>query len=319
MWKTTLKMKKRMIVMLFMCVMPYFTACSDAEVQDFSLVDEETSAAVYDMSETESVTKNESGKDESEPTESVSDTIDIQDINNLFYNGDIDVIHGGNGRIRTIIGKFTDKTITSAEDAAELLNSMSSLFGDDFHAEASGFTVQEYDTETVYRYSPTVNGISVAGSQIVLSVSSGEVTYLSNTYDSRIESVCAEFDVNVDEAEKTAVNDLFAANEKMIDALVSESGLTSGEVTNILLDALEIRSEAVIMEISHEEPQLMWSVLLIGKYPYEDNGDDEEYCDWDDIYDYGKYMWSYLSDTYYIYANGDNAGEILYIDDGMIA
>lgn len=315
-----MNMKKSVIVLLIMCGLSCFAACSDSEVQDFSLTDEITSGEVSDTAETESVTKSEetlSDKDETEPTDSLSDTINIQDINNMIYSGDIEVIQDGRGRIRTITGKFTDKTVASAEDAAELLNSMSSLFGNAFHAEASDFIVQEYDTETIYRYSPTVNGVSVAGSQIVLSVSDGEVTYLSNTYDSRIENVCTELTVTAEEAENIAVRDLLAANEDLIDALVSESGLTSEEVTDILIDALVIRSEAVITEFSQEEPLLMWSVLLTGN-PYEDNGDEEEYCDWNDIYDYGKYMWSDLSDTYYIYANGDSAGEILYIDDGMI-
>lgn len=315
-----MNMKKSVIVLLIMCGLSCFAACSNSEVQDFSLTDETTSEEVSDTEKTEGVTKSEealSDKDGQEPTDSLSDTINIQDINNMIYSGDIEVIQDGRGRIRTITGKFTDKTVASAEDAAELLNSMSSLFGNAFHAEASDFIVQEYDTETIYRYSPTVNGVSVAGSQIVLSVSDGEVTYLSNTYDSRIENVCTELTVTAEEAENIAVRDLLAANEDLIDALVSESGLTSEEVTDILIDALVIRSEAVITEFSQEEPLLMWSVLLTGN-PYEDNGDEEEYCDWNDIYDYGKYMWSDLSDTYYIYANGDSAGEILYIDDGMI-
>lgn len=319
--KTILIMKKSVIVLLIMCSLPYFTACSDSEVQDFSLSDEITSAEVSDMSETESAAKTEevlSAKSETETAYPISDTIDIQYINNLFYSGDIDVIRGGNGRIRTITGKFTDKTVNSAEDAAELLNLMSTLFGEVFYAEASDFMVKEYDTETIYRYSPSINGVSVSGSQIVLSVSDGEVTYFSSTYDSRIESVCTEFDVDGEEAERIAVSHLFESSESLIAALSEESGASSEEVTDILLDALEIRTEAVITELPQEEPQLMWSVLLIGKYPYEDNGDVEEYCDWNDIYDYGKYMWSDLSDTYYIYANGDSAGEILYIDDGIV-
>ena len=315
-------MKKSVIALLIMCGLSCFAACSDTEVQDFSLTDETTSEEVSDAAETENVTKSEetlSAKDEAEPTDSVSDTIDIQDINNMIYSGNIEVTRDGKGMIRAISGKFTDKTVTSAEDAAELLNSMSTLFGDAFHADASDFTVQDYDTETVYRYSPTVNSVSVAGSQIVLSVSGGEVTYLSNTYDSRIESVCTELTVDGDEAENIAVGYLFESRERLIDNLAEEAGVSIEEVTDILLDALEIRTEAVITEISQEEPRLMWSVLLTGKYQFEDNGDDEEYCDWNDIYDYGKYMWSALSSKYYICANGDEAGEILYIDDGMIS
>ena len=315
-------MKKSVIALLIMCGLSCFAACSDTEVQDFSLTDETTSGEVSDTAETENVTKSEetlSAKDEAEATDSVSDTIDIQDINNMIYSGDIEVTRDGKGVIRAISGKFTDKTVTSAEDAAELLNSMSTLFGDAFHADASDFTVQDYDTETVYRYSPTVNSVSVAGSQIVLSVSGGEVTYLSNTYDSRIESVCTELTVDGDEAENIAVGYLFESRERLIDNLAEEAGVSIEEVTDILLDALEIRTEAVITEISQEEPRLMWSVLLTGKYQFEDNGDDEEYCDWNDIYDYGKYMWSALSSKYYICANGDEAGEILYIDDGMIS
>lgn len=315
--KTVMKMKKSIIVLIVMLSLSYFTACSDSGAQDFPLLDE--SASESDVSDTESAAKDEEtllDKTETEPAVSEPDTIGVQYINNLFYSGDIDVIWNGNGSIGTITGKFTDKTVTSAEDAAELLNSMSALFGSNFHAEALNFSVQEYDTETIYRYSPTVNGAAVSGHQIVLSVTGGEVTYLASTYDSFIESVCTEFEMTGEEAEKTAVSHLLKLNEEFIEALSEESGLPSEEVTDILLDALEIRTEAVITEIPQEEPRLMWSVWLTAKYMYEDNGDVDEYCDWDDIYDYGKYMWSYLSSTYYIGANGDGAGEILYIDNG---
>jgi len=318
--KTALKMKKSIIVLLVMLSLSCFTACSDSGAQDFPVLDE--SVSVSDISDAESPAKNEEAlldKSETEPAASESDTIGIQYINNLFYSGNIDVIWNGKGSIRTITGKFTDKTVTSAEDAAELLNSMSTLFGNSFHAEASDFSIREYDTETVYRYSPTVKGVSVSGYQIVLSVSESKVTSLFSTYDSCIESVYNEFYITGEEAEKIAVSHLLKLNEEFIEALAEESGVSIEEVTGIMLDALEIRTEAIVTEISQEEPRLMWSVLLTAKYRYEDNGDVEEYCDWNDIYDYGKYMWSYLSSTYYIRATGDGAGEILYIDDGIIA
>ena len=117
-------MKKSVIALLIMCGLSCFAACSDTEVQDFSLTDETTSGEISDTAETENVTKSEetlSAKDEAEPTDSVSDTIDIQDINNMIYSGDIEVTRDGKGVIRAISGKFTDKTVTSAEDAAELL------------------------------------------------------------------------------------------------------------------------------------------------------------------------------------------------------
>ena len=104
---------------------------------------------------------------------------------------------------------------------------------------------------------------------------------------------------------------MFINESEYIDALVIESGLTETEVRGILRDSLTIDSKLIIKSTNMTSPELLWQITLKNDHSLEDDEDLGIIIDFDDIYDYGKYILSFVNETYFIYANGNNAGNIL--------
>lgn len=117
-----------------------------------------------------------------------TDNIDLGYIENLIGAGIVEVTIDNNGQLRMIDGQFTNKTVVSADDAANILNCSSSLFENGLVINASDILVQEDYDETVYKYNHNVNGIPVVGSQIILTVTDNKVTGLFSTYDKKASS-----------------------------------------------------------------------------------------------------------------------------------
>lgn len=234
----------------------------------------------------------------------------------MIFSGMIEVIQDTNGNIRTIDGKFTDKAANSVEDAIHILNCASTLFGNKFDANNGKFFEQHNGDETFYRYSPRINGIPVMGNQIILASKNGKVTGLFSTYDSRIENVNTVSQISSIDASEIALNDIFDTYQEIVDSLVDESGLTSNEIIEILKGSLTIDSALAIYNDA-DAPKLSWIISLKNEYVYDDDGDNDISIDYNDIYDYGNYVLSFLNSTYYIGANGVDKGNILYIDDGI--
>lgn len=212
---------------------------------------------------------------------------------------------------RMIDGQFTNKTVGSADDAANILNCSSSLFENGLVINASDILVQEDYDETVYKYNHKVNGIPVVGSQIILTVTDNKVTGLFSTYDKKASSTNTFNQVTNEDAVSCALNALFINESEYIDALVIESGLTETEVRGILRDSLTIDSKLIIKSTNIASPELLWQITLKNDHSLEDDEDLGIMIDFDDIYDYGKYILSFVNETYFIYANGNNAGNIM--------
>ncbi len=244
-----------------------------------------------------------------------TDVIDLGYIEDLIYADMIDVIQNQNGDIRTIDGKFTNKIVNSPEDAVWVLNAASSLFGSRFHADATNISVNQNGEEVFYRYTPIINGISVSGSQIIISTKNGEVTGLFSTYNNAIESITLAYQITSTEAIDVACDNLFFQYSELIDLLANNSGLSKEEVIDILYDSLKVNCSPEISFDWQDNPILTWVITLDNDYIFDDENENF-YVDLEDIYDYGKYMLEGVHYEYYIYANGENAGNILYIDDG---
>lgn len=246
-----------------------------------------------------------------------TNVIDLGYIEDLIFAGMIDVIQDNDGKIRAIDGKFTNKTVNSKEDIVWILNAASTLFGERFSVSNSNISVRQYENEYIYRYSPQINGIPVDGSEIVIFVKNGEVTGLFSTYDNLIEKVNVVSQISDEEAYEITCNYFFSTISNIIGSLVAESGLSEEEVIKILRDSLTFNSRQIIYINYESAPELAWEVSFKNEYLFEDTGDGEFNIDFDDIYDYGKYILSSIHYTYYIKANENNAGEIVYIDDGI--
>ncbi|MCD8019458.1 MAG: InlB B-repeat-containing protein [Clostridiales bacterium] len=197
------------------------------------------------------------------------DIIDLGDLENLESQGLIEVAYAEDGSVSAIEGSFTDDTVNSAQDAADLLNKSSSLFGDDMEASADDITVQTIESddssECFYKYSPEIDDVSVLGSQIVIATDeNGEVSGLTSTYDEAIESVDTSADITEDVAQENAVNALLEEDDisTFLNQFVSDD-VTEDEVESAFLGELHFSVSKLIYAASDSlTPFLAYAVHI---------------------------------------------------------
>lgn len=187
----------------------------------------------------------------------VDGTLTLVELRNLASTGYVDVGRNAAGKVRNIDGTFTVDTVTDAASAAALLNRISTLLGvPTGFAKAGEITVSTNDFGTVsYRLNPTVNGLRVLGSELVLTTdSTGTVTSLISNYDPAITTVNTVPIGSVDRASK--VIDLIKAD------LVSDLGGNPSQATkDAFFATLHFDTELVIYhEDLNNAPQLAWRV-----------------------------------------------------------
>lgn len=187
----------------------------------------------------------------------VDGTLTLSELRNLTSTGYVDVGRNATGKVRNIDGTFAVDTVTDAVSAAALLNRISTLLGVPAgFAEAGDITVSTNDFGSVfYRLNPTVNGLRVLGSELVLTTdASGTVTSLISNYDARITGVSTVPIGTVDRASK--VIDLIKAD------LVSDLGGSPSQATkDAFFATLHYDTELVIYhEDLNNAPQLAWRV-----------------------------------------------------------
>ena len=246
--------------------------------------------------------------------------------NDLKAIDGVDYVYREDGRIRIIDGSYTDLIVSTEESAAAAINAIGSLLSDEFNADTSDITCQNINNvveEHFCRYTPTIDGVSVLGSQIVLTTEeAGEIKGLVSSYDGRIENVNTIPLIDAEQSIAIALN-AFADSDIVSEILISiieNSSLDYNEAISALLSAYTTDTELIIYAISGEDtPVLAWSVDV---YPFiETSIDDDIYDNLDN--DHDDETWSYdniieyqfIDVTYYIYANDINAGEIFDIVD----
>ncbi|MDR3295541.1 MAG: M4 family metallopeptidase [Clostridiales Family XIII bacterium] len=257
--------------------------------------------------------------------------IDLGDLEELVASGTIEVIRAENGNIRVIDGPFTDKTIRSAQNAAAVLNSAISLFGGRFFVDSTDITAQRVEGdgeaagENIYCYAPSVGGLSVLGSQIILVADdAGAVQGLFSSYDARILSVDTGPTIEAQAASAAATNALLAAEE--LSAFIDEAAQTAGtgaeNIRNTILASLHTDVSLLIYGAGDETPQLAYAVKFYTVLENTDGVDADE--DEDNVPGAATGIGPaasvpgsalptlpYIEETFYIYANGSGAGNVL--------
>lgn len=234
------------------------------------------------------------------------DIIDRGDIEILSEEGIIDVEYDEKGRPVAIDGEFSDNTILSKEDASDVLNSANSLFGNGFFCSTSDISLQTIEDntekmESFYRFSPSINGIPVLGSQIIISTdNNGKITGLLNSYDSRIENINTNSVISIKEAESIAVNQMI--NDETVNNFLGEiekrSSQDYDEIVEQFKSELNITTELIILALGEEkEPELVYAVT-ISCSAYLEQGNDE-----------ANYLLD-IKNTYFVSAT-DSSGSII--------
>ncbi|MDR1642365.1 MAG: M4 family metallopeptidase [Clostridiales bacterium] len=243
------------------------------------------------------------------PIDNLNDNIiDLGDITILESTGVIDVIYSENGTVTSINGPFTNKTATTEAEAAEILTSAKSLFGitgtilaNDIEKQTDGLS----DDESVYfRYSPTVSGLRVIGSQIVLSANpDGTVEGLTNAYRSDYSSVNVTATIASGAALAAAIEDLesSAIVTAFLQDTIANLGLDATSESALLASfetALTTSSSLVVYAYDKDKAPALAYEIIINVVPEFDNPLDFPYL-------------PIISRAVYVYANGSNAGSII--------
>ena len=245
-----------------------------------------------------------------EDIDMTTDVIDLGYIENLIDANLITVNCNENSQIRAIDGKFTEKPLNSAADAANILNCARSLFGYKFCADAADIEVQTDGDEVFYRYSAHVDGVLVQGSQIILSAKDGEATGMFSTYDNIAETVNTQPSISSEEAIDISFDNFFANCSSTIDEVISDSGLSEEEVIKLLRSSFDVSSELMLTQSDNE---LVWDITIVNRNEFTSDTE----VDYDDVNDYAKYIFSFCTREYYIYAYGSNVSEIYKESDAM--
>ncbi|ANW65281.1 hypothetical protein BCA37_18330 [Mycobacterium sp. djl-10] len=193
------------------------------------------------------------------------------------------------GRISVISGKFTDTQVRDAAGAAAFLNTFAPVLGAE-----SGFAAQDLITvqrvvaatgvtEEFYRLRPSVDGIDVLGSEVVLTTDgAGTVTGLFNYYNPGL----AQVDTTADAGAGSAAATLAATR------LLQSAGLRpTASAMKRVLGSTTVDTELMILALDRDTaPTLVWRV---GLRPI--TGANE----------------AAPGAVYYIHANGERVGTIL--------
>lgn len=236
-------------------------------------------------------------------------TLDLADLDTLAEYGAIELSEADDGRISAIIGAFTNATVANAADAAQVLNQVANVLGadgtltGDISTRSTGYPPDSGGVpETFYRLAQTVDGIPVLGSDIVLSTTAdGSVTGAF----SGINPAIYQLDTTPVPTIGDAPQAIAAANRILLENLTDP--LTEDQQA-ALLGSLTSNANLVIYSLDPETaPALAWRVNQ-----YSTALDNQE-----SAAQFVETGLPLISGTVYIFANGQNAGNLLAADNGV--
>jgi bacillolysin len=229
-------------------------------------------------------------------TEPNEDALDAAELVRLVADGEANVNANKDGTVRVIDGTFTDTAVRNNADAAEAMNYVAGLLGAPAgFADETNITRQSLGlgddgatTEVIYRLQPTVNGVPTLASQVVLVTDgNGTVTGVFSSYHKGINDVDTTSSVDEDTAALTA------ARAALADSLAAQ-GDDAAEVAAVLA-AVATQSDRVIYDVDPDvAPTLAHRVTVYTTVIPTDPDDTAPV----------------ISTTYYIYANGENVGDV---------
>lgn len=258
--------------------------------------------------------------------------ITLGDIEDKMTSGAIDAGYNDYGTVQYIYGKFSSLKVTNEASAVKLMDHAQSLIDNTF--DAYDCDVEQTKTElnsSVYRFNPYYQGIPIEGSGIVLEASNtGNVEGLYNTYNGRMEDVDIYQDIDEEDASAIALQDFLDREPRFIEYYgIDVDEMDMYDILYYLEDEISIDSSLIIYCLDDEEtPVLTYKIVLSSSIAGDDNVyetdgaiEESDYTipskqDDDNAIESNEEGPLAFNYTYYIYANGDNCGEILLTDDG---
>ncbi len=209
------------------------------------------------------------------------------DIDELASRSDVQITTTGLGAVSVIEGRVTDQLVVNAADAAAVLNGLAPVLGAPAgFADLGEITVTSAgvgdSAEHFYRFTETVGGITVLGSEVILVTDvDGDVTSVFNYYRGLGESFDITPASSIDEDAEVRLVASSAYLGSGADTASIESFLTTSTFTN----------ELVVYTLADDNaPALAWRVVV-------------------HVPDTGELAPS--GATFVIHADGEDAGDII--------
>ena len=231
-------------------------------------------------------------------------TTDVEQVGmvDLLVRPGVSVSLNSDGTIDTIDGDFAGVAVTSADAAARVLNSLAELLGEPagfatvdavIVQQAGGVTAGD-PNETFYRLQDSVGGISVEGSDVILVTdAAGVVTGLFNNHIAGLATLDTRLNASIDASYEAA-------------AIATVAYLKAMGRTAFFWDvwAFEARSAinsrlVIAPTTESSTPQLLWRVMVAPTATL--------------------FSPAQPSATYYIYANGSAAADIMRVSSAAHA
>lgn len=247
------------------------------------------------------------------------DTIDAAELQDLVDRGVVETRTNADGTIRIINGTFTDTVVTSKADAAQAMNQVAELLGaptgfataDDITEFTVNRTLADESDFTMhyYRLQQRVDGVPVLGDEVVLVADgTGTVRTVVSGHGADLATVdttpAAEIDEPTDAVSVTAA----AVLASLGDAVMPEDNAA-------FLATLTFRPELVVNALDPERgPSLQWRVGVFTTPVVTDPDVEPDPLDPDNV---SVHVFPVISGTYYVAANGADAGTVLLEDSGF--
>lgn len=212
--------------------------------------------------------------------------IDEGDLQYLQDKGYIEVNYGNSGVAESIDGCFTKEKVHNVEDALNVLNSASSVLGNNFQIQNAQVQVNSNNsgkgTENYYRITPTVSKIPVLGSQVILSVKQdGTVSGLFNNYNSKINNIDRRVNITETDAKKIALNNVMNDSdivEFINSCLENQPELDYESVKEELEKLFTVDSRLIVYAINHDiNPMLLYEINVTGPTVSSEENTTEDY------------------------------------------
>ena len=245
------------------------------------------------------------------------DILDPTELLSLVTEGTVEVVQNQDGTVGVIDGRFTENIVRNSADAAQAINRIAELLG-----ATTGFafendvTVERVDQLTAggefsaayFRLRPTVNGLPVLGSEVVLVTDgNGQVRGVFSGYDpllGQLDTTPTPGMAGSADAEAAAT----AAVVSRVNTVAEQSGMAIDQAAiDELVRSLSYDTELVVYGLDRgTAPQLVWHVDVFAGTP-ENGGSGAA----GPVQDGSNTRPNTLLTTFYINANGTAAGTVL--------
>ncbi|CAN5259433.1 hypothetical protein BH09ACT8_BH09ACT8_56740 [soil metagenome] len=228
--------------------------------------------------------------------------LDLADLDTLASLGAVGVAEDADGIITAIVGAFTNDHVTNAADALAELNRLAGVLGaggsftGDIDSQTTAFGAGATE-ETYYRLTQLLNGVPVLGSQVILTaLADGTATGVFSGINSAIYGVNTTANQSIDESAEV----IAAATQILLGSMEEPP---TGDQLTAFVDGLTFDQKLVVYALDPEvAPTLAWWVNV------------KTTADSADPVDASLPL---VNATYYLYANGGNAGNVLAEEGGV--